>query len=37
MIVTKNGLDIVVDFGAGECDNTATLVYPNGASEEITL
>ena len=37
MIVTKNGLDIVVDFGNGECDNKATLIYPNGASEEITL
>lgn len=37
MIVTKNGLDIVVDFGDGECDDTATLIYPNGASEEITL
>lgn len=37
MIVTKNGLDIVVDFGDGECDDKATLIYPNGASEEITL
>ncbi len=37
MVVTKNGLDIFVDFGNGECDNVATLIYPNGASEDITL
>ncbi len=37
MIITKNGLDIVVDFGDGVCDDKATLIYPNGASEEITL
>lgn len=37
MIVTKNGLDIVVDFGNGQCDDKATLIYPNGASEEISL
>lgn len=37
MIVTKNGLDIVVDFGDGECDGQATIIYPNGASEEIAL
>lgn len=37
MVVSKNGLNITVDFGNGECDNTATLIYPNGATEEITL
>jgi hypothetical protein len=37
MIVAKNGLDIIVDFGDGECDALATLIYPNGATEEIAL
>ncbi len=37
MIVSKNGLAVTVDFGNGECDNLATLIYPNGATQEITL
>ncbi|RDY61577.1 hypothetical protein DX873_05305 [Flagellimonas nanhaiensis] len=37
MIVEKNGLEITVDFGDGECDDQATVIYPNGATEEITL
>ncbi|MEZ4810914.1 MAG: hypothetical protein R2819_11205 [Allomuricauda sp.] len=37
MVVSKNGLAITVDFGDGECDNKAVLIYPNGATEEITL
>lgn len=37
MTVSKNGLAVTVDFGNGECDNVATLIYPNGATEEITL
>ncbi len=37
MTVSKNGLEVTVDFGNGECDNTATVIYPNGATEEITL
>lgn len=37
MVVNKNGLDIVVDFGVGECDDKAVLIYPNGAFQEITL
>ncbi|WP_318308476.1 hypothetical protein [Flagellimonas crocea] len=37
MVVSKNGLAITVDFGNGDCDNKATLIYPNGATEEIAL
>ncbi len=37
MTVSKNGLAVTVDFGNGECDNMATLIYPNGATQEITL
>ena len=37
MVVSKNGLEITVDFGNGDCDDKATLIYPNGATEEITL
>lgn len=37
MTVNKNGLAVDVDFGDGTCDNKATLIYPNGATEEITL
>ena len=37
MIISKNGLQVTVDFGDGECDDKATVTYPNGASEEITL
>lgn len=37
MNVTKNGLAIIVDFGDGECDDAATLTYPDGTVQEITL
>ncbi|SNY99921.1 hypothetical protein [Flagellimonas pacifica] len=37
MDVSKNGLKVNVDFGDGECDDTATLTYPDGTKEEITL
>lgn len=37
MILNKNGLEVTVDFGDGTCDNKATVIYPNGASEEIEL
>lgn len=37
MNVSKNGLALDVDFGDGTCDNKATVTYPNGATEEITL
>ncbi|NKI32329.1 hypothetical protein [Croceivirga thetidis] len=35
--ISKNGLAIDVDFGDGTCDNKATVIYPNGATEEIDL
>nr|WP_299382179.1 hypothetical protein [Allomuricauda sp.] len=37
MNVSKNGLVINVDFGEGECDNKATLTYPDGTEQEIEL
>ncbi|MBW8241451.1 hypothetical protein K1F50_01475 [Muricauda oceani] len=37
MVVSKNGLAVTVDFGNGDCDAIATLIYPNGATEKITL
>lgn len=37
MTVTKNGLEIDVDFGDGTCDDQATVIYPNGATEDISL
>lgn len=37
MVVSKNGLAVTVDFGNGECDDKATLIYPNGATEVVTL
>jgi len=37
MTVDKNGLAVSVDFGDGTCDDKATLTYPNGATEDISL
>ncbi|WP_424989043.1 hypothetical protein [Flagellimonas sp.] len=37
MSVSKNGLSVIVDFGEGVCDDVATIIYPNGATEEISL
>ena len=37
MTVDKNGLAVTVNFGDGSCDDMATLTYPNGAVEDITL
>lgn len=37
MTVEKSGLIVSVDFGDGDCDDTATVKYPNGATEEISL
>ena len=37
MTVEKNGLIVTVSFGDGSCDDLATLIYPNGAEEEISL
>lgn len=35
--LSKNGLEVLVDFGDGTCDNKAEIIYPNGKTEEITL
>jgi len=37
MLVSKSGLEVTVDFGDGSCDDKATLIYPNGATEVLTL
>lgn len=37
MNVNKNGLQVTVDFGDGTCDNIATIIYPNGASDDVTI
>lgn len=37
MDLSKNGLEIGVDFGDGSCDNKVIITYPNGAKEEMEL
>ena len=37
MSLNKNGLGVTVDFGDGTCDDVATLTYPDGTEEEISL
>ncbi|MFS4468291.1 hypothetical protein [Maribacter sp. 2210JD10-5] len=37
MNIDKNGLNITVAFGDGSCDDVATIMYPNGVEEEISL
>ena len=37
MQLNKNGLKVDVDFGDGTCDDVATLTYPDGTDEEISL
>ena len=37
MELSKNGLEVNVDFGDGTCDDIALLVYPDGTTEEISL
>lgn len=37
LAINKNGLEVTVDFGDGTCDDSATLTYPDGTTEEITL
>ena len=37
MGLDKNGLAITVDFGDGTCDAMATITYPNGSTEEVSL
>ncbi|MCG2459304.1 hypothetical protein K8352_00925 [Flavobacteriaceae bacterium F89] len=35
--ISKNGLNVSVNYGDGTCDDMATLVYPDGTTEEFTL
>lgn len=35
--ISKNELQVSVDFGDGTCDNTITVIYPNGATENLSL
>ncbi|MEX0289500.1 MAG: hypothetical protein AB3N14_10365 [Flavobacteriaceae bacterium] len=37
MDVNKNGLEVTVDFGDGSCDDIVTVIYPNGATEDISI
>lgn len=37
MELMKNGLKVNVDLGDGTCDDIATLIYPDGTKEEISL
>ncbi|CAM4319956.1 hypothetical protein ZORO111903_13250 [Zobellia roscoffensis] len=37
MDLSKNGLEVSVDFGDGTCDDTATLIYPDSTVETISL
>lgn len=37
MQLSKNGLEVDVDFGDGTCDDKAVLIYPDGTTEEISL
>lgn len=37
MSLNKNGLGVTIDFGDGTCDDLATLTYPDGTMEEISL
>ena len=36
-ILSKNGVEVNVDLGDGSCDNKASIIYPNGKIEEVTL
>lgn len=35
--VNKNGLEVSVDFGEGSCEDIATVIYPNGATEDVSM
>ena len=37
MALAKNGLEVVIDFGDGTCDDLASMTYPDGSVEEISL
>lgn len=33
----KNGLTVLVDFGDGTCDSKASITYPNGVTQQVSL
>lgn len=35
--ISKNGLEVTVNYGDGTCDDIATLIYPDGTTEDFTL
>lgn len=35
--INKNGLIVSIDWGEGECDDVASLIYPNDVREDFTL
>ncbi|MEB8329098.1 hypothetical protein OO009_07000 [Flavobacteriaceae bacterium KMM 6897] len=35
--INKNGLVVSIDWGDGECDDVATLIYPNDVREDFSL
>ena len=37
MLLNKNGLEVSVDFGDGGCDDSASVIYPDGTTEDFTL
>ena len=37
MALAKNGLEVVIDFGDGTCDDMASMTYPDGKTEDISL
>jgi hypothetical protein len=37
VVLAKNGLQVSINYGNGDCDNLATMTYPDGTEEEITL
>ncbi len=37
MTINKNDLEVKVNFGDGSCDAEATIIYPNGITEDFIL
>lgn len=37
MQLSKNGLEVSIDFGDGACDDLASMTYPDGTVDEISL
>ncbi|MGY8915111.1 MAG: hypothetical protein ACKVJF_08520, partial [Flavobacteriales bacterium] len=35
--INKNGLAVSIDWGNGECDDTATLIYPDNVEVDFSL